>query len=103
MRGGYTSFNQSITGIKTATELKPALQVKQNRSLLGKGSLGAASALPKQLPPVERSMRQKSGIEQTPLKNMSMYQDQMDYEEYKYSTAAMVPSKFFAFNFIFSD
>ena len=49
MRGGYTSFNQSITGIKTATELKPALQAKQ-KGLFSRKNTFAATSMLRELP-----------------------------------------------------
>lgn len=90
---GYTNLNESITGIKTASELKPALQVKQNSRLMGKGSFRGASALPKQLPPVKGTSKKLLDITHSPGKNSSMMQEQTGYEEYKYSTASFIPSK----------
>jgi len=87
MRGGYSSFNQSITGIKTASELKPALQVKQSTLLLGKGPGRGSSALKNQLPPVERNSKQRQDIQESPNKSMQMYQDPYAYEEFKYTSS----------------
>ena len=53
MRGGYTTFNKSITGIKTATELKPALQVKQSGLFMGKNAY-AATSMPRELPALDK-------------------------------------------------
>lgn len=95
---GMTNLNESITGIKTASELKPALQVKQNSRVMGKGSFIGTSSKPKQLPPVKPSSRQKLDATYSPEKNVNLTQEPFGYDEYKYSTAAFVPSESPSFN-----
>ena len=92
-RGGYPSFNQSITGIKTSTELKPALQVKQNSRLMGKGSFYGSSGLPTKLAPIKRDSIKKAELENSPDKSSFMVNDPYAYDEMNYSSVSIVPSK----------
>ena len=99
MRGGNSSFNQSITGIKTATELKPALQVKQNSKMMGRGSMYGASGMPSKLPPLKRGDSQKKPrIQESPDKSSTMMQEQMYYDDFATTPITMVPSKLSLFN-----
>lgn len=100
---GQPNLNQSITGIKTASELKPALQVKQSSRLIGKGSFRAGSGLRNKLPPVKATSKTGLDVEHSPDKSASMIQEPYGYEEYKYSTASMVPSKFTVFMRVVTD
>jgi dynein heavy chain len=101
MRGGNTSFNQSITGIKTASELKPALQVKQNSRLMGKGHGLNTTAMPSKLPPMKLSSRSKLDEEQSPNKSMTL-QEPYGYDDFGASNITMVPMSDQARNKIFS-
>jgi hypothetical protein len=87
MRAGYSGFNQSITGIKTATELKPALQVKQSSLILGKGNTRGSSGMRQRLPPMEKVSKQHLDVTQSPEKSFIMAQDPYAFEEFKYTSS----------------
>ena len=91
MRGGFNNFNQSITGIKTATELRPALQVKQSGLMLGKSGY-ATSSMPRELPALDNEMSQKYALDQS--LNQS-FQEEMDAEHYENIRPALYPTKIF--------
>ena len=95
MTRGYSNFNQSITGIKTATELKPALQVKQNSRLMGKGSFYGASGLPSKLPPMNDESMRKQEYRNSPDKSSAMMDEEYDYEDLNISSFSAVPSIYF--------
>ena len=98
-KGGYPSFNQSITGIKTSTELKPALQVKQNSRLMGKGSFYGSSALPSKLPPMGKDSQKRREMEESPNKSSFIANDAYAYDDLNASSYTAIPSKFLKFKF----
>lgn len=94
---GYQNFNQSITGIKTVTELKPALQVKQNSRLMGKGSLYGANSIPTKLPPMKLDSSKKQEYDHSPEKSFNMLGDQYEDVDLNVSSFSAVPSKYILF------
>jgi len=99
-KGGYQNFNQSITGIKTVTELKPALQVKQNSRLMGKGSLYGTNAIPAKLPPMKLDSLRKQDFDNSPDKSFDIMQDQYGYEDLNVSSFSAVPSNYILFSLL---
>lgn len=91
MRGGYATFNQSITGIKTATELRPALQVKQSGLFMGKNGY-AATSMPRELPALDKEVKEKFALDNSMDRS---FQDSFDADHYENIRPAMFPTKIF--------
>jgi hypothetical protein len=91
MRGGYNTFNQSITGIKTAIELRPALQVKQSTRFMGKGAL-QGSAMPAKLPALDKEAREKNALDQSMDRS---FQVAYEHEPFENTMPATIPTKIF--------
>lgn len=90
MRGGFNTFNQSITGIKTAAELRPALQVKQS-GLYSKMGYNTAS-MPRELPALDKEITQKYAMDNS---MNQTFIDDFDMDHYENIKPAMFPTKIF--------
>ena len=93
MKGGHISFNQSITGIKTATELKPALQAKQSRLVHGRKKYFCSYFNAKRITCIElNKVKEKYVLDNSMDRS---FQDSFDADYYENIRPAMFPTKIF--------
>ena len=78
---GYSAGNQSITGMKTSTVLKPVMQVKNSNILILKESYGSASNFPRRLSPFNKDSKKELDQDSSLLKGTNMHQEQADFGE----------------------
>ena len=78
---GYSAGNQSITGMKASTILKPAMQVKNSNRLILKESYESASNFPRQLSPFNKDSKNELDPYSSLLKGTNMHQEQADFGE----------------------
>lgn len=78
---GYSAGNQSITGMKASTVLKPAMQVKNSNRLILKESYGSASNFPRRLSPFNKDSKKELDPDSSLLKGTNMHQEQADFGE----------------------
>lgn len=76
---GHSNFNQSITGIKTVTELKPQYKNKSSNRAPGKDSF-VASGYPRKISPLDKSAVLDASKVHTS-KDASMYIEPQDFGE----------------------
>ena len=77
---GYATGNQSITGMKASTVLKPAMQVKNSNRFILKESFCSSSNFPRRLSPFNKDSKKEIDPESL-LKGTNIYQEQQDFGE----------------------